>query len=177
MILIKWSHKLLALFAGGEDDLLQGINSYRQSLSLSVLTQNKKAGCLANEIAEKLENEPCSSTKASNPVQLGDYPDQLAKCGVDINHTKDAVALPACVPKLVTTLLLTNYTRTGYARYLNNSRFTEAGLGSEDDWMVVVLTTNAPEGDFAAANSLVSKVNFGHCLMSLVLGIFVYLVY
>lgn len=164
-------------FADEEDDLLQGLNSYRHSLNLPALVKNKNAGCLADEIADKFEHEPCSSPKASSPVLLDDYPEILSKCGIDINHTAEGVVLPTCVPDLVPTLLLTNYTRSRtYSKYANDSRFTGAGLGQEEDWMVVVLTTSTPGGDFAAAIGLVSKVGLGHCLATLLLGMLVYLV-
>ncbi|KAJ4822793.1 hypothetical protein Tsubulata_039469 [Turnera subulata] len=152
------------MFVDEEDQVLQGINSYRQAKNLPALAKNKKASCLADEIADKLEDKPCSSPQAGNPVLLSDFSDQLSKCGVDINRTRDGVVLPSCVPKLVPTLLLTNYTHTGYAKYMNDSRFTGAGLGSEDDWMVVVLTTSTPVGDFAGAERLVSVLGLGHCL-------------
>ncbi|KAJ6359807.1 hypothetical protein OIU77_003918 [Salix suchowensis] len=74
-----------------------------------------------------------------------------------IFSTTEGVVLPACAPHLAPTLLLTNYTRTTYSKYINDSRFTGAGLGHEDDWMVVVLTTSTTGGDFAGATSLVSK--------------------
>ncbi|KDP23526.1 hypothetical protein JCGZ_23359 [Jatropha curcas] len=157
-----------------EDKILQGINSYRTSLRLPSLAQNDKASCLADKIADKLEDRPCPPTPTT--VQQQDYPELLEKCGIDSNHTTDGVVLPVCVPKLVQTLVLTNYTRTDHAKYLNDSRFTGAGLGSEDDWMVVVLTTNTPGGNFAGAMSLFSKVGFGHCLMCLLLGMLVYVV-
>ncbi|KAJ6928778.1 hypothetical protein NC652_012807 [Populus alba x Populus x berolinensis] len=127
-------------------------------------------GCLADKIAGKLEDEPCTSARAASPVQIDDYPDLLSKCGIDVNHTNEGVALPVCVPHLVPTLLLTNYTRTPYARFINASRFSGAGLGHEDDWMVVVLTTSTPRGDFAGATSLVSRVGLGHCLVTLLIG-------
>ncbi|KAJ6929052.1 hypothetical protein NC652_013042 [Populus alba x Populus x berolinensis] len=144
-----------------EDDLLQGLNSYRHSLNLPALVKHTNAGCLADKIAGKLEDEPCTSARAASPVQIDDYPDLLSKCGIDVNHTNEGVALPVCVPHLVPTLLLTNYTRTPYARFINASRFSGAGLGHEDDWMVVVLTTSTPRGDFAGATSLVSRVEDG----------------
>ncbi|KAJ6996036.1 hypothetical protein NC653_012808 [Populus alba x Populus x berolinensis] len=153
-----------------EDDLLQGLNSYRHSLNLPALVKHTNAGCLADKIAGKLEDEPCTSARAESPVQIDDYPDLLSKCGIDLNHTNEGVALPVCVPHLVPTLLLTNYTRTPYARFINASRFSGAGLGHEDDWMVVVLTTSTPRGDFAGATSLVSRVGLGHCLVTLLLG-------
>ncbi|KAG6775095.1 hypothetical protein POTOM_018521 [Populus tomentosa] len=160
-----------------EDDLLQGLNSYRHSLNLPALVKHTNAGCLADKIAGKLEDEPCTSARAASPVQIDDYPDLLSKCGIDVNHTNEGVALPVCVPHLVPTLLLTNYTRTPYARFINASRFSGAGLGHEDDWMVVVLTTSTPRGDFAGATSLVSRVGLGHCLVTLLIGALVYLLY
>ncbi|KAG5244858.1 GPI-anchored protein [Salix suchowensis] len=146
-------------------------------LNLPALVKHTNAGCLADKIAGKLEDEPCTSARAASPVQIDNYPDLLSKCGIDVNHTNEGVALPVCVPHLVPTLLLTNYTRTPYARFINASRFSGAGLGHEDDWMVVVLTTSTPRGDFAGATSLVSRVGLGHCLVTLFLGALVYLLY
>ena len=77
--------------------------------------------------------------------------------------------LPVCVPKLVPTLVLTNYTHSSYAKHLNNSKYTGVGVGSEDDWMVVVLSTSTPTGSFSKAVSLVSQMGFGHYLISFVL--------
>ncbi|XP_034930019.1 uncharacterized GPI-anchored protein At3g06035 [Populus alba] len=133
------------------------------------LAKNKNAGFLADKIADKLEDQPCTAASAASPVQIESYPDLLSESGIDVNHTTEGVVLPACGPHLVPTLLLTNYTRTTYSKYINDSRFTGAGLGHEDDWMVVVLTTSTPGGDFAGAISLVSKVGFGHCLVTLLL--------
>lgn len=144
---------------------------------MPALAKNKNAGCLADKIADKLEDQPCTAASAASPVQIESYPDLLSECGIDVNHTTEGVVLPACGPHLVPTLLLTNYTRTPYARYINASRFSGAGLGHEDDWMVVVLTTSTPRGDFAGATSLVSRVGLGHCLVTLLLGALVYLLY
>lgn len=59
--------------------------------------------------------------------------------------------MPSCVPNLERTLLLTNYTQSQYSRFLNDSKFTGVGFGTEDNWMVVVLTTNTPGGSFTPA--------------------------
>ena len=139
-----------------ENNLLQGLNSYRSSLQLPPLTKNKQAGCLADELADEIEDRPCVPTVAANAIpggagtQFEDYPKLLRKCNINPNTTANAIILPVCVSKLVPTLVLTNYTRTGYARYVNDSRFTGVGLGSEDDWMVVVLTTSSPAGSLAS---------------------------
>jgi hypothetical protein len=67
----------------------------------------------------------------------------IDKCDININTTTDGVILPVCVSKLEPTVVLSNYTHSDiYAKFLNNSKYTGVGLGSEDDWMVLVLTTN-----------------------------------
>ncbi|KAM3752713.1 hypothetical protein ACB098_03G040200 [Castanea mollissima] len=162
-----------------EDNLLQGINSYRNSLNRPALIKNDKADCLADEVADELEDEPCTSPtngatiKPSSTTQLPDLPKHFKKCKIDVNTTVDGIILPVCVPKLVPTLVLTNYTRTANAKYINSSKYTVAGFGAEDDWMVTVLGTNTTGGSFSSAISLVSEVGLGHCLMSLLLGFFI----
>ncbi|KAK4794423.1 hypothetical protein SAY86_012417 [Trapa natans] len=156
-----------------EDNLLQGINSYRTSLSLSPLSKNERAGCLASEIADQLGDRPCVPTVASNAIpgtgpQLSNYPSFLGKCDIHISSTRDGVILPVCVHNKVATLVLTNYTRTGYARYLNDSRFTGAGVGSEDDWTVVILTTNTQQGSFASEGVRARELSPGIGFMCLV---------
>ncbi|XP_030473403.1 uncharacterized GPI-anchored protein At5g19250 [Syzygium oleosum] len=141
-----------------EDNLLQGINSYKKSQSLQDLAKNDKASCLVDVIAKKIEDQPCTATYGPNTLpgiglQSSSYQDVLSKCKIHPNHTADGVIPPACVPKLVPTLVLTNYTHTTYQKYLNDSRFTGAGVGSKDDWMVVVLTTSTPEGSFAGGDA------------------------
>ncbi|EXC06579.1 hypothetical protein L484_002452 [Morus notabilis] len=154
-----------------EDNLLQGLNSYRQSQRLPPLVKNGKAECLADEIADEMEDQPCTTFAAganiapSTQTQLTNYPKLLKKCKIDANTTSDGVILPVCVSNLVPTLLLTNYTHTSYAKYLNNTKYTGAGLGSEDDWMVVVLSTSTPTGSFSGSLSLVSMMGFGHYLV------------
>ncbi|KAJ9131468.1 hypothetical protein P3X46_035124 [Hevea brasiliensis] len=174
-------------FAGEEDIVLQGLNSYRTSSGLPAFTNNEKASCLADKIAERVqEHQPCSAS--ANSIQLANYPDLLQYCGINVAHISDGAVLPVCVPNLVPTLVLAGYTQTQYANYINDLKFTGAGIASEDDWMVVILSTSTPEGSFAAgghslisttgghfagANSLVSKVDFGYCLVSFLLGMLV----
>lgn len=161
--------------ADKEDDLLQGINSYRKSLSLPALSKNKKADCVADEIADQLEDQPCTATTSGayitsgTQTQLTNYPKPLKKCKVDPSTTSDGVVLPVCVPHLVPTLVLTNYTRSRYAKYVNDSKFTGAGIGSEDDWMVLVLSSNKPTGSFSSAVSLISQFGFHHYYLVLFL--------
>lgn len=82
--------------------------------------------------------------------------------------------MPACVPNLVPSLVLANFTESQYSDFLNDTKFTGAGIGSEDNW-VVVLCTNTPGGSFAAADNsvgLVSKVGLIWQWMSLVMSFF-----
>ncbi|KAL6989673.1 hypothetical protein U1Q18_015424 [Sarracenia purpurea var. burkii] len=140
--------------------------------------------CLADEIADQLEDQPCVpntgpiTTVTGSQPHIANYRDLLEKCDIDPNTTTDGVILPVCVPKLVPTLVLTNYTRSQlYSKYLNNSKFTGTGVGSEDDWMVLVLTTNTPNGSFVSgASGLVSMVGLWRRTVLLVVVVGVVLV-
>lgn len=107
---------------------------------------------MADEIADKLEDKSCASNTAPSMQSqlISDYPSVLKKCKVDVNTTTDGMILPVCVAHRVATLVLTNYTQSQNARYLNASRFTGAGIGTEHDWTVLVLTTNTQGGSFAS---------------------------
>ncbi|PIN04474.1 hypothetical protein CDL12_22995 [Handroanthus impetiginosus] len=136
-----------------EDNLLQGINQYRASLNLTALTKNDRADCLADEIADQFKNQPCTNSTGSNTVpgtepQYSDYPNLLTKCHLNVTTTRDGQIMPACVPNLERSLVLSNFTRSQYSGYLNDTKFTGVGIGSEDNWIVVVLTTNTPEGGY-----------------------------
>jgi len=84
--------------------------------------------------------------------------------------------MPACVPRLESNLVLTNFTKSQYSMSLNDSKFTGIGIGKEDDWIVVVLTTNTPEGSYSTATPTKQESNgftFGVGLVSY-LVIFMY---
>ncbi|KAG5073165.1 hypothetical protein AAZX31_03G218400 [Glycine max] len=143
-----------------EDSVFKGINSYRQTRSLVPLSQVSKATCLADEVAEEIEKMPCenvnqyypSSVPGSGNLKIPNLQKHINKCDINFNTTTDGVILPVCVSKLEPTIVLSNYTHSDrYAQFLNNSKYTGAGLGSEDDWMVLVLTTNTTTGSFSAA--------------------------
>ncbi|XP_004494624.1 uncharacterized GPI-anchored protein At5g19250-like [Cicer arietinum] len=144
-----------------EDSVLKGINSYRQTKNLPPLYQNDKAHCLADEVADEIEDTPCEKVSQYYPVsgpggnqRIPNLQKHIDKCGININTTADGVILPVCVSKLEPTIVLSNYTHSDiYAKFLNNSKYTGAGLGSEDDWMVLVLTTNTTAGTFSAATT------------------------
>lgn len=83
--------------------------------------------------------------------------------------------MPACVPNLVPSLVLSNFTGSLYSDSLNDTKYTGIGIGSEDNWIVVVLTTNTPAGNFAPYSSsganLISKMGLIHCSMLVLVGI------
>ncbi|KAK4424664.1 putative GPI-anchored protein [Sesamum alatum] len=162
-----------------EDHLLQGINSFRQSANAPVLAKHDKANCVADEIADQLEDKHCASNTAP-PAQsqlISNYPSVLKKCKIDVNTTRDGMILPVCVPHRVATLVLTNYTQSQNSRYLNDSRFTGAGIGTEDDWTVLVLTTNTPGGSFASGAGRVTISGLSQYLPALFLMLFLALIY
>ncbi|RVW53281.1 putative GPI-anchored protein [Vitis vinifera] len=163
--------------AAEDDDLLQGLNSYRTARNLSTLVKNDKAECLAEELAGELEHQPCTAAVPATPqLQLANYPSILKKCKIDINYTRDGVIMQVCVPHRVPTLVLTNFTQSHYSRYLNDSKFTGVGVGSEDDWVVAVLSTNGIEGSFSGASRAAMELGLmmlSPCLVALLLGLFV----
>ncbi|PHU10098.1 hypothetical protein BC332_21958 [Capsicum chinense] len=165
MIGLSYCPDHIGLDADEEGHVLSGINSYRQSHSLPPLTKQDKADCLADEIADEMEHQPCPRGGITPaPVsQFAQYPKLLDKCDIDINTTIEGVILPVCVHDRVATLVITNYTQSQHARYLNNSKYTGAGVGTENGWTVLVLTTNTVGGSFASGvTSLINSSVFGH---------------
>jgi len=65
--------------------------------------------------------------------------------------TEDGQVMPACVPGLVPDVVLTNYTKSQYNRFLNDSQFSGVGIANEGDWVVVVLSTSTGSGDYSPA--------------------------
>ncbi|KAK1591058.1 hypothetical protein Q3G72_001546 [Acer saccharum] len=166
-----------------EDTLLQDINKYRASLNLTALTKNDNAECVADEIADQFKDKPCTNTTGANTVpgtepQLADYPNLLAKCHLNISNTQDGIVMPACVPNLVPDIVLSNYTKSQYSNHLNNTKYTGAGIGSDGNWIVVILTTSTPEGNYVTdksnnaenAASLLSKIGLGYNLLFCLIG-------
>ncbi|KAK4433991.1 putative GPI-anchored protein [Sesamum alatum] len=171
-------HSLLIIKCDDEEDnLLQGINQYRASLNLTALTKNDRAECLADELADQFKNQPCTNTTGSNTVpgtepQYSDYPKLLTKCHLNVTTTRDGQILPACVPNLDSSLVLSNFTKSQYSGSLNDTKYTGIGIGSEDNWIVVVLTTSTPDGDYAPGtnsdNGAASLTAAGHVVFLLV---------
>ncbi|CAL0332095.1 unnamed protein product [Lupinus luteus] len=155
---ILFFNQPLSVHCDEEEDLLQGINKYRSSINLTSLTENKNADCLAGEIADELKGQPCTNTTGANTVpgtepQFSNYPVLLSKCQLNISNTRDGSIMPACVPGLTPNIVLSNFTQSLYSANLNDSKYTGIGIGAEDNWIVVVLTTNTSSGSFSPATS------------------------
>ncbi|KAL5995923.1 hypothetical protein ACLOJK_025996, partial [Asimina triloba] len=147
-----------SLPADAEDQLFQGINDYRASLKVPALTQNKNAECLAEQIADQFEDQTCTNSTGANTVpgtetQFPNYPKYLQKCHLNATNTRDGIVMPACVPNLDSKLVLTNFTKSQYSQYLNDSQYTGAGIAAENNWIVVVLSTSTPTGNYAPATA------------------------
>ncbi|KAJ6775364.1 hypothetical protein OIU79_018521 [Salix purpurea] len=156
-------HAIFLLSSAGlscdeKQDLLKSINAYRTLfLDLPAFTKNKKANCLANEIADKLD-QSCNETTPADQVKLDSYPDQLMDC-LGTDHATDAVVMPICAAdKADEVALLHNYTRRNqYKKSIKDASYTGAGVGSNDNWMVVVLNKNTSTwSSSAGTNGLVS---------------------
>jgi len=136
--------------------LLKGINSYRSSLKVPALAENKNAACLAEQLAKQFKGQQCTNTTGANTVigteqQFPDYPKYLEHCHLNASVTEDGQVMPACVPGLVPDVVLTNYTKSQYNRFLNDSQFSGVGIANEGDWVVVVLSTSTGSGDYSPA--------------------------
>lgn len=95
----------------------------------------------------------------------------ITKCNIDNSTTTDGIILPVCVPDLDPDLVLNNYTNTKFTQFLNDSKYTGAGVGSEDDWMIVVLTTDSPSGSFTGGAASLAAIGMVHYMVALFLGL------
>ncbi|KAK2646944.1 hypothetical protein Ddye_022139 [Dipteronia dyeriana] len=183
LLCFLWMNLTVKCDTDEEDTLLQGINNHRATLNLTALTKNDNAECLADEIADQFKDQPCTNTTGANTVpgtepQLADYPNLLVKCHLNISNTQDGIVMPACVPNLVPDLVLSNYTKSQYSNKINDTKYTGAGIGSDGNWIVVILTTNTPEGSYVTdksnnsnnSASLLSKIGLGYNLLFCLIG-------
>ncbi|CAA0829150.1 Uncharacterized GPI-anchored protein [Striga hermonthica] len=142
-----------------EDRLVRAINQYRTSLNLTALNHNERAECLASELADEFRGQPCTNTTGSNTIpgaesQFPNFPRLLTECHLNSTTIRDGQILHACVPGLDPAVVLSNFTRSQYAVYLNGTQYTGIGAGSEDNWIVVVLTTNTSTGDYTPGTNV-----------------------
>ncbi|KAL5701776.1 hypothetical protein ACHQM5_027081 [Ranunculus cassubicifolius] len=124
-----------------EDELFRGINAHRTSLKLTALLVNDKAECFADDLAEQftLKNRPCTNATAPGPLPtFADYPAIVNKCALSPADTKDGVIMPVCSQNPTPTQVLTSFTQSPYSKYLNDTKYNSAGIGSEVDWVIVV---------------------------------------
>ncbi|XP_059440080.1 uncharacterized GPI-anchored protein At3g06035-like [Corylus avellana] len=161
-----------------EDKLLQDINGYRHSLKLPNFTENGKAACLADKIADDLKDKPCDkkahgySSFAGSEPKFANFEKQLDKCDINFNTTEDGAILVACGPKIDSPEVLHNYTKTEYAKYINDSNYTGAGVGSKHGWVVVILSTDTSDGTFSGAVSLVPNIiSMANFMVALLFGV------
>lgn len=148
--MMQWTSRI-----NEEECLLRGINSFRKTLKLQTLTDNDKAECLAEEIAEQFKNQPCTNTTGANTVpgteasisRLRIPPEQMQ---IECHYFKRCCNTTClCPPNLDQDMVLSNYTNSKYSGSLNDTRYAGIGIGSDDNWIVVILTTNTPTGNFA----------------------------
>ncbi|XP_074337131.1 putative GPI-anchored protein At5g19250 [Apium graveolens] len=166
LVLASISLLLTPVTCDEKECLLKGINSFRQSQNLSMLKSNQKASCFARQIAKQLEGQACSHV--TDPNTVPGVPEILRKCKVKINYTTEGLMLSVCVENRVPNLVLNNFTRKFYTMYLKNSNFTGAGIGTEDDWTVIVLSTSTLAGSFSSFACRVSW-SFYYLILILVL--------
>ncbi|KAM1549436.1 hypothetical protein FF1_010416 [Malus domestica] len=162
-----------------EDDLFQGLNSFRKSANLPEFKKNDNAACLADELADELEDQPCSSAhyiiEPGNLPRFPSFEKLVKKCHIDINTTTAAIIWPVCVPDLDEDLVLNNYTHSHSSKYLNDSKYSGVGIGSEDDWIVAVLTTDAESGSFSGGAATLGAIGMFQYMAAVLLGLFLVL--
>ena len=124
-----------------EDELFRGINAHRTSLKLTALVESDKAECFADELAEQftMKNRPCTDATAPGPLPtFAEYTAIVNKCALSPADTKDGVILPVCARNPTPAEVLSSFTQSPFAKYLNDTKHTSVGIGSEVDWVIVV---------------------------------------
>lgn len=135
---------------------LSNINEYRLSQGLPAFGTNAGASCVARQVAEKFRGTSCTNSTGTDTVdgQEPQFDDALLKkCNLQLVNVKDGFIGPSCVPAGISAadapkVAAINITKSQYAE-LNDTKYVSAGAGSVDNaWFVMVLATNASEGNF-----------------------------
>lgn len=173
--------QVLHLRTDEEDKLFQEINGYRHSLKLVNFTENEKAACLADKLADSLKHKPCDNKQAGHDYssfpgtepKFDNFKKLLDKCDIDALTTKDGAILPVCAPEVNSTESISNYTKTEYAKFIKNSNYSGAAVGSKYKWIVVILTTASSDGHgtFSGAVSLVANISMANYMVALLLAL------
>lgn len=162
-----------------DENILNAINKYRHSKNLSEFIINTNAACLASKLALRLRDEVCSSPddfnkELTSETKLSDFHNLLPKCHINYNSSVDGIVLPACVPDPDPDSVVRNFTSSHDRQYLDDGNFTGAGVGTYDDWVVVVLSTNTSSGNFTNGGFSLAMDGGGSIgVMALLLGLFV----
>jgi hypothetical protein len=165
-------------------DMLHGINTYRKTLNLPILEESYKASCLAMKIAYDLEDKHCEDFHDFYPLpginsKIPNFQRSVKKCDININTTRDGIIMPVCVSKMREADLISSYTKNSrFTPYLNNSKYTIAGVGHDLDKMVLIIGTNTASGDFSSASYLLDGASNGRhwlLMMTAFLSLFVFL--
>ncbi|KAF3454457.1 hypothetical protein FNV43_RR04904 [Rhamnella rubrinervis] len=161
-----------------EDTLFRDINTFRASSTyqLSAFERIKKADCFADKVADSLTDEPCSragdfENHPGTVPKLPDYNKLSKECHININTTRGGIILPTCIPKLEESLVLADYTKSYYKHYVLSSLYTGIGVGSKNQWVVVVFTTHDRHGSFNGT-SAAFVLGLLRCVIGFFLGLF-----
>eukprot|EP00249_Psilotum_nudum_P034397 c53401_g1_i1 orf=273-875(+) len=143
---------------GANSQLLNDINQYRtQVVGISALSSNTGASCMAEKVLTKFKGTACTNSTGVDTVlgqeqQFPEYPDWVSTCKLAVESTHDGQILPECVPgndlSQSAKVASYNYTHSQDSEYINDTKYTSAGVASVDNWFVLILATNASTGDY-----------------------------
>lgn len=150
-----------------DGDLLKAINKYRVSSNLTALNRTETANCIADSIVGLIKNQSCTNANVvptpPNNTTLSNYSVPVSRCGLNSTRaSRDGLILAACDPALA----LSNFTST-YNDSLASTRFSDIGIGSEGNWTIVVLLSNATVGVVNRASAALTFSTMMNVVLSL----------